>query len=60
MPGKLLHDKFLVDKLGPLVVTDFLMFFSSQTFTFLPVTLNLGYFAHLNGAGWIFPVNLNY
>ena len=29
-------------------------------FTFLPVTLNLPYFAPLNGAGWIFPVNFNY
>ena len=29
-------------------------------FTFLPVTLNLAYFAPLNGAGRIFPVNFNY
>ena len=29
-------------------------------FTFLPVTLNLAYFAPLNGASRIFPVNFNY
>ena len=29
-------------------------------FTFLPVTLNLAYFAPLNGAARIFPVNFNY
>ena len=29
-------------------------------FTFLPVTFNLAYFAPLNGAGRIFPVNFNY
>ena len=34
----------------------FILFF----FTFLPVTLNLAYFAPLNGAGQNFPVNFNY
>ena len=42
----------MVDKLGNLVGTDF--------FTFLPVTLNQAYFAPLNGACLIFPVNFNY
>ena len=52
MPGKLYHDKFLVDKLGPFVVTDFVKsFFLLHFFTVLPVTLNLAYFAPLNGAG---------
>ena len=36
----------------------FLVF--SLFFTFLPVTLNIAYFAPLNDAGWIFPVNFNY
>ena len=48
----------MVDKLGPFVGTDFLKVFFF--FTFLPVTLNLAYFALLNGAGQIFPVNFNY
>ena len=56
MSGKLWHDKFLVDKLGPFVGTDFLVF---HFFTFLPLTLNLAYLAPLNGAGRIFPVNFN-
>ena len=43
----------MVDKLGLFVGTDF---FSP----FLPITLNLAYFAALNGAGWIFAVNFNY
>ena len=48
----------MVDKLGPFVGTDFLKVFFF--FTFLPVTLNLAYFALLNGAGQIFPVNFKY
>ena len=35
-------------------------FFSSSLFHFLPVTLKLAYFAPLNGACRIFPVNFNY
>ena len=57
MPGKLQYDQFMVDKLGPFVGTNFLKVFF---FTFLHVTLNLAYFALLNGAGRIFPVNFNY
>ena len=60
MPGKLKHDQSWVDKLGPFMGTDFFSFFSSSLFHFLPVTLNLAYFAPLNGACRIFPVNLNY
>ena len=40
-----------------------MIFFSSSFFTsslFLPVTLKLAHFAPLNGAGRIFPVNINY
>ena len=48
----------MVDKLGPFVGTDFFLVFS--LFHFLPVTLNLAYFAPLNAAGWISPVNFNY
>ena len=50
----------MVDKLGPFVGTDFVIFFLLYFFTFLPVTLNLAYFAPLNGAGRIFSVNFNY
>ena len=53
------HDQFLVDKLGPFVGKDFFQFFSSL-FHFLHGTLNLAYFAPLNGADRIFPVNFNY
>ena len=38
----------------------FFSFFLLHFFTFLPVTLNLAYFAPLNGVGRIFPVNFNY
>ena len=41
-------------------VKDFLIFFISQFFTFLPVTLKLAYFAPLQGVGQSFPVNFNY
>jgi hypothetical protein len=36
------------------------LFFFSHFFTFLPVTLNLAYFAPLKGVGRIFSVNFNY
>ena len=54
MPGKLQHDKLLVDKLGPFLVTDYYYFFLLLFFTFFTVTLNLAYLASLNGAGPIF------
>ena len=40
-------------------VTDFLKFFS-HFFTFLPVTFNLAYFAAINCAAQIFPLNFIY
>ena len=38
----------------------FFSLFFLHFFTFFPITLNLAYFASLNSAGWIFPVNFNY
>ena len=60
MPGKLVQDQYLVDKLGPFLGTDLFSFFLLHFFTYLPVTLNIAYFAPLNGAGQIFPITFNY
>ena len=55
---KTLTWQFFVDKLGPFMVTDLLRFFN--WLPFLLITLNLAYFASLNGVARIFSVSFSY
>ena len=60
MPGKLYHDKLLVAKLGPFVVTDFLKVFFSLLFQFFACHFEFSLFCTPKWCGLDFPVNCNY